>query len=458
VRWWPLLALLPGLWALRGRPPLPLDELRYLTVGWEMWQRGDFLVPHLNGEPYSHKPPVLFWLMHAGWAAFGVNEWWPRLIGPLCAVAAAGLAARLARRLWPGDAAPALVVPWLLAGAMGWAVLGQMLMFDMLLTVWVLVGIAGVWQASRSGRLADFAAVAAAILAGVLTKGPVVLIQVLVPALLAPWWSASARARPVRWYALVLASGIAGLLAAGIWALPAAAAGGSDYASALLWRQTAGRMQESFAHAAPWYAYALFLPAMLLPWIAWPRLWRSARRARFADDGTRFVAGWAGSVTIALSLLSAKQAHYALPVVAAFALLIARLVTANGLRLPPWRLAAATVVTVLIAGTVFFFTRGAGQDLHRPARAIAALQESGAEVFVYASYKGQVGFLGRLRQPFGIVPRGTEDARAAQHPGAYLVQFEDDPLDRVSLELASEFPYRGRRMRIWHVAKPENPS
>ena len=48
------------------RPLWPVDETRYASVAWEMWLRGDFLVPYINGEPYSHKPPLLFWLIHAG--------------------------------------------------------------------------------------------------------------------------------------------------------------------------------------------------------------------------------------------------------------------------------------------------------------------------------------------------------------------------------------------------------
>src|SRR6185312_5505438 len=77
-----LLALAIVLWAalvavgLAARPPLPVDETRYLGVAWEMWQRGDFLVPHINGIAYHHKPPLLFWLMQAGWAVFGVSEIW----------------------------------------------------------------------------------------------------------------------------------------------------------------------------------------------------------------------------------------------------------------------------------------------------------------------------------------------------------------------------------------------
>ena len=68
-----------------------------------MWLRGDFLVPYINGEPYSHKPPLLFWLIHLGWALFGVNDWWPRLVAPLCALAAVPLMLRLGALLWPED-------------------------------------------------------------------------------------------------------------------------------------------------------------------------------------------------------------------------------------------------------------------------------------------------------------------------------------------------------------------
>ena len=35
-----------------SRPILPVDETRYLSVAWEAHQRGDYLVSHLNGEPY----------------------------------------------------------------------------------------------------------------------------------------------------------------------------------------------------------------------------------------------------------------------------------------------------------------------------------------------------------------------------------------------------------------------
>src|SRR5688500_14136832 len=122
----PVLPALPALitaaWALLVaaalalRPILPVDETRYLSVAWEMWVRGDFLVPHLNGLPYSEKPPLLFWLFLLGWKVFGVNDWWPRLVPALFALANLLLTAALARRLWPARPRVARAAPWVLLG------------------------------------------------------------------------------------------------------------------------------------------------------------------------------------------------------------------------------------------------------------------------------------------------------------------------------------------------------
>jgi hypothetical protein len=68
----PAMLLLWSLLWLLGvsiRPPFPIDETRYLTVAWEMYQRNDWVLLHLNGAPYSHKPPLLFWLINLGWGA-----------------------------------------------------------------------------------------------------------------------------------------------------------------------------------------------------------------------------------------------------------------------------------------------------------------------------------------------------------------------------------------------------
>ena len=38
------------------------DEPRYAQVAREMSETGEWIVPHLNGETYAHKPPLVFWI------------------------------------------------------------------------------------------------------------------------------------------------------------------------------------------------------------------------------------------------------------------------------------------------------------------------------------------------------------------------------------------------------------
>lgn len=454
-RLWIVLALLPGLWALFIRVPVPIDETRYLTVAWEMWLRHDLLVLHLNGAPYSHKPPVLFWLIQAGWALFGVNEWWPRLIGPLSSVAAIGIATRLARTLWPQDSATADRVPWILAGSVGWLSLSQMLMFDMLLTGSVLVGLLGIWKAGHSGHTRDWGMVAVAIGVGLLIKGPVIFVHVLVPALLAPLWSQRARNNPGGWIAACIVTALGGTAIAALWAIPAAIAGGAEYGAAILWGQTTGRMTNSFAHArGPWF-YLLILPAMLLPWSLGLRPWRQLRAGVTADTGGRFLSTWLGSVFLILTLISGKQLHYLLPLLPPAALLLARGGGhVNGIR--DFRLPAIALIVVLVvmsSATVYFSRYAPGLDLRRPAAAVAVLRQSGAEVAALAPYQGQLTFLARDERTLAEVPAGELAGWTAAHPDAYVLTFDDLPTAGLPLQPVASYPYGSEILTIWQVTK-----
>ena len=48
------------------------DEGRYAQIPREMLARGDWVVPHLQGEPYLDKPPLIYWLVMLSYPAFGV--------------------------------------------------------------------------------------------------------------------------------------------------------------------------------------------------------------------------------------------------------------------------------------------------------------------------------------------------------------------------------------------------
>lgn len=323
-------ALVAALWcaaiavALAVRPPISPDETRYLAVAWDMWSRGDFLVPHLNGAPYSDKPPLLFWLFHLGWAVGGVSELWPRLIGPAAALGSAFLLVPMARRLWPErpDAGWAAMVA--LPGTVGWIIYGSFVLFDMLLTVGVLLALLGVLVAWRGQGRRGWILCGLGIGLGLLAKGPAALLHILPVPLLAPWWMGDSR--PARWRSWYGGLGLAFLLGVALvlaWAIPAAIAGGPVYRDAIFLRQTADRLVSGAAHGRPVYWYLPIVPLLLIPWCLWPPAWRAvaAVRGLWADSGVRLCLLWLGVVFLAFSLTSGKQAHYLLPLMPVLALL-----------------------------------------------------------------------------------------------------------------------------------------
>lgn len=382
---WGLLVAL----GLASRPILPIDETRYLSVAWEMWVRGDFLVPHLNGAPYSHKPPLLFWLFHAGWSVFGVNEGWPRLVPSLFALANLSLTAALARRLWPERPAVARLAPTILLGFLLWSVFTTLVMFDMLVATAVLVALLGLHSARERGGAGPWLQVGLALGLGILAKGPVVLLPVLAAALLAPWWgqrrpwgprgqrgragapSPAPRGRAGegagwRWAAGVLAAVAVAAAVALAWAVPAALSGGPAYADAIFLGQTEGRLVDSFAHNRPWWWYLALLPAVLFPYSVWPPLWqaigqavgqaarRQSGREGLADPGVRFCLAWALPVLAVFTLISGKQPHYLIPLLPAVALLAARLLDSPSPATRRWHL-VPPVSLLLGVGAVMAF-------------------------------------------------------------------------------------------------------
>ncbi len=310
------------------RPLMTVDETRYLSVAWEMWARGDFLVPYRNGEPYHHKPPLLFWLIQLGWAVGGVSEIWGRLVAPLFALACLPAAALLARRLFPERAATAELVPLaVIAGAL-FLLHASITMFDAMVTFWTLLGWIGIVTAWRGKSRQGWSLVAIAIGFGILSKGPVILLHLAPVALLAPLWVGREN-RPTwpRWYAGFALAVLAGAAIGLAWAIPAAISGGEDFARKIFLGQHAGRLVESFAHRRPlwWYVPVLVIGSMpLLVWLAPWRLLR-ATPGLWREPGLLFILAATVPVLLAFSAISGKQPHYVLPELALLAILIARL-------------------------------------------------------------------------------------------------------------------------------------
>lgn len=451
--WLVWMILLSGV-AFVSRPALPIDETRYLAVAWEMWQRGDFLVPFKNGEAYSHKPPLLFWLIHAGWFVTGVNGWWPRFIIPLLALASAWMTWRLARRLWPEAPETARSAPHVLFASLLWLVYSQALMFDVLITTCALIGLNALVEAAVTGQRRWWALYGLGVGLGILAKGPAILVHLLPVALFGPLWASrlGSDIRWSRWYAGVGIGLLFGAALALIWAIPAGAHGGEEYRNAIFWGQTANRMVESFAHRRPAWWYLPTLPLVLFPWLVWPRLIGSLAktlRTDIGDAGVRFCLIWFVAALLIFSMISGKQPHYVLPEFPAAALLIAHALMRSPPAGRPWLPAA--VLVLLGVGLAAFGFSGALQSRFNwppviPAWSglpfvIAGLMLLGSanasgptpQRMVWAMLLGMLGFFVGILQPLGhrydthvigqSLARYQALGRPIAHQGKYHAQY-----------------------------------
>lgn len=487
---------LPGLapWVLAGwallvaaavllRPVLPIDETRYLAVAWEMWRSGDAWSLRLNGEAYSHKPPLLFWLIQAGWSLDGPDTASPRLLAGLAALAALGLAARLARRVTtlgygsaqgPQGGLVALVT----GSTLGWMAFTGAVMFDLLLACCVLLALNALVDATRSADmeraraaapLAPWPVFTLALGAGLLAKGPVMLLHVLPVALLAPWWSGAVGGRA--WYGRLGAATLAGLVPMLAWALPAADAGGEAFARELLWEQTWSRIATTTHHLRPAWFYLATLPLLLLPWIALPAVWRGAR-AMWRDGapvtGRRFIVAWVVPALLAFSAFRGKQPQYLLPLVPAFAIVLVHALAAvwgADLRTRVLRTAAGSWLAMLALVAVLGRALGPDYDMAPVSRRLAAVEAAGAPIAQLGKYHGQFHFAGRLRGRIEELPT-AEALRgwARAHPSGAVVnycrrQVGPDATATGGVQRGRPIPqpgfeqgFRSRRLQLWHAS------
>lgn len=500
-----LALLLPVVFVL---PPLPLDETRYLAVAWEMRTTGEFLVPHLNGALYAQKPPLLFWLINAGWLVTGVHAWTARAATLLCSMLTLLLLARLARRLSasPGTARTAVV---LLVGMLYFAAFANAIMFDVLLTTCALLAVHGIVDLTEDRTRRGIALAGLGVGLGVLAKGPVLLLDVGFVALLAPWWNRGLPRGNARFFGAVIAAIMLGAAIALAWAIPAALHGGPKYAHAIFLSQTLDRIQgiKTGTHAQPVWWYLVCLPIMLLPWPLVLRLRRAAGNALLDDRAVRVALAWVVPTLIVFSLIGGKQAHYLLPLlpgialglavafergalvarsgvlaiaviavgaalawlphfaatrpdyaiavdtspwwgIAVVALGIAMLFALRWLRNPLWP-ALVTLVLALVFKLALIQGPGIRYDVRAVAAQVHAAQERGQPIVHLGWHHGVYEFAGRLTQPLPVIPIEKLPQWAAEHPNGLVMSFYRRY--RFRAEPIYSRPFRGVEVSIWNV-------
>jgi len=298
--------------ALVARPPLAPDEARILSIAWRMWADGA-LLPYKFGDLSRSLPPLLFWLIEAGWAVLGVSEIWARLVNPLLALGTLLLATRLARVLWPARPEVPELTGIVLVGAGGFAVYSSLTLLELPLMFFFTLALLGLAYAWRDRPVLGWTLFATAAGLAILGAGLVALVLLPLP-LLAPLWMARGSLQQWgSWYGRLLLALLGGAVLALLWAIPVF----------VLVPGEAGRTP--VVHSAftlsdpdrPWYWGIAMAPLMIYPWLWWPTLWRAACRQwrLFGEPAVRFclVAAATGLAILALGSRNADSLLCALP-------------------------------------------------------------------------------------------------------------------------------------------------
>jgi 4-amino-4-deoxy-L-arabinose transferase-like glycosyltransferase len=311
-----------------GRAPfVDPPEGIHAEIAREMLRSGDWITPHLDGIPYFDKPPLLYWLMAASFAAFGCSEWSARLWSTLPAIAVAVLTARIGILL--GSVRVGLIAGLMVMANLEVFVFSRIVKPDLLFVSFIVLAFTAFIEAYLGGRRRALFLFYAALGLSALAKD---VMGVLGPlAVIALFFHVTGEPGPWRRWAPWAA--IAVLLAIAV-----------PWYGVLAWRQ----------RGFFWYTvvdnHILFIvrrrvfpdedvplsalqfigvtAAGFVPWVvALPQaIWRVLSRAR-GDARERLwllLALWTVSVLGLFTFAPFKLSHYALPAFPAMALLVAR--------------------------------------------------------------------------------------------------------------------------------------
>lgn len=318
------------------RPLSHPDEGRYAEIGRWMLQSGDWLIPRLNGLPFFHKPPLLYWLEALSFSALGIHPWVARLTPVLHAalmlIAVRALMSRFSTEKLANRAIA--MVGTSLAFLAG----GQYVNHDLMVATWISIAIGSFAIAFMAGDKPDNNFARLGFIAcglGVLSKG---LIGFALPGLVLIIWLIWTR----QFVKIKYLPWLSGLSLFGLIAIPWFFLAEQKFPGMLNYMFGMHHFQRftgtGFNNVMPWWFYIAGLVVLFFPWVFFSlvsvtNLFMNSLtdhvKVPFDSEEQSVVAAelislcWIWFVTIILffSLPATKVIGYALPVVPPLAVL-----------------------------------------------------------------------------------------------------------------------------------------
>jgi 4-amino-4-deoxy-L-arabinose transferase-like glycosyltransferase len=340
-----MIAFVPGIFSI---PPIDRDETGFAQATKQMIETGDYVDIRLEDEVHYTKPIGIHWLQAAVVRAAEAAEFTdapstivlyrlPSIAGALAAVLATyWCALAFVNRRGAVLAAVMVGSSTVLGVEARLAIIDAALLPTIIIAMAVL---ARVYLSPHNGPAAPPgwtlpAIFWTAIAAGVLLKGPVIVMVVVLAAA-----AVSLVDRSARWLlALRPLAGIAWVIVLVLpWFLAIYARAGEAFFATSVLHDALGKISQSQeGHGAPPGFYLLFFfvtffPGATLAGLALPAVWAGRR-----ERGTRFLLAWLVPSWLVFELSATKLPHYVMPLYPAIAILIAEAIEADMLSRARW--------------------------------------------------------------------------------------------------------------------------
>jgi 4-amino-4-deoxy-L-arabinose transferase len=307
---------------LLNAPLTDPDEGLHAAISQEMVERGDFIVPRFVGRAFFDKPILFFWAQAASMRLFGMSTAAARLPGMLFALLGIVTTGWLARVLLGNTGhTSGLAIGWVAAGCYATMVLpfvlAQAPVHDIALVPLTNVTIGLLWRSRDPGSGIGYPILAGCALGlSILTKGleGIAIVGVGYAAYLLVTRTLTRRLVLLGILVVVLAA-----LVALPWYLAMDAREPGYLRYYFLNRHLLGFTTGTQRHGGqPWWYYLPVFVAGGLPWIVY------VRRRLLSDAPGTFLWIWPAASLVLLSLSNSKAVTYALPVMPALAIVVAR--------------------------------------------------------------------------------------------------------------------------------------
>jgi len=298
-------------------------EPRYAEIARVMFIKGEWIVPTVNGDLYTDKPILFFWLVLIfSKLAGSVNEWTVRLPAAMGALGVVLATYKLGKDFYGPRigfmAAVVLATSVRVILEARWAHVDMLLAFLFLLSM-LFAARAILVKENRNEMIAAYVFMALA----TLTKG---LIGVVLPALILLTfvvvrrdWRLLAEARLPLGIPLFL-------LVAAPWFYLVDQATGGKWLGDFIYLHHVRRFTDPLGHREPFYYYFTTLPVDLLPWtiFALPALFAyKPSKKLFAEPASLLFTLWFFVVFVFFSFSDSKRDLYLLPLLPVAALFVA---------------------------------------------------------------------------------------------------------------------------------------